>query len=105
MPLTDPDPSAFDQSTTGGTRCGRCGQYFPPNVQHDCPNDPYGPIPTKEIYMEDVVNIVSKVMSTLEEELKKHKLDMTDKDLDQVHDLVSDMIERLAGYPTYRNYN
>lgn len=57
------------------------------------------------MYMDEVNMIASTCLDDITRELDKYKLSMDEITEDLLFDELQGIIETLAGYPEYRNYN
>ena len=57
------------------------------------------------IYMEEVNTMCSNAATDIETALKKEDVVLSEDQLDLLWDKIQNEVEKLAGYPDYRNYN
>ena len=57
------------------------------------------------IYMEDVQAITGIILEYIANDLAINDLAMSSEEEDDLFEYLSNMVEKLAGYPDYRNYN
>jgi hypothetical protein len=60
---------------------------------------------SKEIAMEDVHSIGLEALNVVQEKLKEYGITLTDKQDDEIYVPMCEAIEKIAGYPDYRNHN
>lgn len=57
------------------------------------------------MYMEDIQSITSDILDILESKLKDNSLELDMKQEDAIYALILETLDKVAGYPDYRNYN
>jgi hypothetical protein len=58
------------------------------------------------IYMEDVNSIAGDAIDDIEEKFRDYGgIDLTERQLDDIFDVLVPALEKAGNYPDYRNYN
>lgn len=57
------------------------------------------------IYMEELQSIASTTVEDIEDLFKDSGVDLSEVQVDTLYDELVPLLEKLAGYPDYRNYN